>query len=283
MIEVLRRTVATLSIVFSPGYADSDVLVTVRDQIPGSTPILLDELAVLDPNEPGRYTVDLPPQPTVNLLSVTWAGAFGGVDQALTYDVEVVGEVLFTVSELRNFGDRALADEATYPDEDLISTRSRITEDFAKYCGVSFVPRYGLATLDGSGRNTAWLPNIRTTAVLHGSANGTPLSEGELADVFVYPTGKIEKIGRWNCGNRNLVIGYQHGYEEPPAAISRAGLILARYEMVRTDVAERMVTFANELGTIRLSVPGPGQHTGIPIVDETLVTYSARTLAGADI
>jgi hypothetical protein len=75
-----------------------------------------------------------------------------------------------------------------------------------------------------------------------------------------------------------VVVAYEYGWPTPPADVSRAAMILARYELVSSDISDRMVSFSNDLGEVRLSVPGNKYPTGIPIVDATLARYDETDL-----
>jgi hypothetical protein len=266
---ILRNTQATLSVVFSAGYADSTVTATITraDGTVVTTGPATKDLAVA-----GRYTYVLLPQTAVNALTVKWEGSFGGIVQSLDFPVEIVGAHLFTVAEARAFGDQALKDSAKYPDSVIIDARERITDYFKRVCSVSFTPRYGRVTLDGFRvLHSLWLPDTKVARVFTITENGVAVDP---ASVDVYPTGQLFRRVPWAADYQNITVDYQHGWEAPPDDVSRAALMLARYDLTTNQLADRFISFANELGVIRQAVPGERYPTGIPIVDAVLARYS---------
>jgi hypothetical protein len=277
---VLRNTQATLSVVFSAGNADGTVTATIT-RADGSTLSTGNATHDTSGGAPaGRYTYVLPPQAQVASLTITWAGTFGGIAQSLTFPVEVVGAHLFTVAEARAFGDRALANSTVYPDDLIIDARERITDWFAVICSVSFTPRFRRVLLDGSGTCTMWLPNTKVSRVFTLTQDGLALDIATAnaldlsADVYVYPTGRLERRSAWRYDFQNVIAEYEHGHAAPPDDISRAGMMLARYDLTTNQLADRFLSFQNDLGVIRQSVPGWKFPTGIPIVDSVLARYS---------
>lgn len=273
---VLKNTRAVLEVTFSADDADGAVTVTSlrADGTAGPGGSATNEA------EAGRYTFALSPQSELDLLTVTWSGAWGAVTQSIQTQAEIVGGYLFPLADLRSFGDRALANTTTYPDATLREARDRITDMFQDVCGVAFVPRYHRDTLDGTGNGRVYVTKHRPRRLIAVSVDGTALDAGQLADVDVYDTGKLERDATWTTGRRNVVVAYEHGWQSPPADISRAGMVLARYELVSSDISDRMLSFDNDLGTVRLSVPGRNFPTGIPVVDATLARYSEEDMVG---
>jgi len=284
MIEILQNTQAQLSVTFSTGDADGTVTVKIVDA---------DNNVVVN-NQPashsgqagsGAYTYSLPPQPAPAWLTVTWTGTFSGVVQSVTTaagaadgtgsEVQVVGGHLFTIAALRQFGDAVLADKTRWPDQTLIDARSRVTVLVEDFCNVCFFPRYGRVAVDGNLKPTVWLPDLKVNVLRSVVINGVPLTQTELGQVVVFPNGKLYRLGLWPIytSPRNIVIGYEHGYLAPPADLARAAMMITRYELVTTELAERFVTFQNDLGITRVAQPGGMAPTGIPIVDATLNRY----------
>jgi hypothetical protein len=268
--HVLKNTGATLQESFSQGAADGAVTVTAvrADGTTAST-------GTATHTTGGDYTYFLPPQVELDQLTVTWAGTWAGIAQSLVSHVEIVGEFLFTIADARTFGDRVLADTSRYPDADIRAARERVTDLFDQVCHVSFVPRYGRDTLDGTNSDTIDLTHRRPRRIISGSLQGVALTSQQIADVALYPGGRAVWIsGTWWSWRRNsIVLAYEHGWPAPPTDVSRAALVLARYDLVSNDISDRMIAFDNDLGTVRLSIPGRQFPTGIPIVDATLARY----------
>jgi hypothetical protein len=108
------------------------------------------------------------------------------------------------------------------------------------------------------------------------------LTSPELLELDLYQWGTVRRPQGWVLGTdwRNVIVSYDHGYRHPPARISRAAMTLARYELISNDISDRMIAFDNDLGSVRLSVPGMNYPTGIPFVDATLARYSENYPVG---
>jgi hypothetical protein len=274
---ILKNTRAVLEMVFSAGDADGTVTVTITGA--DGTTVQTGSATHQGIVGSGDYTFALNPQSELNSLKVVWSGAWGGVTQSITAYADVVGLNLFSLADLRAFGDQTLNDTTKYPDADLRAARGRITDTFEDVCQASFIPRYGLDVLDASGNGRMWLSHKRVRRIIAASVDGVALSD--LTVLKPYPTGRLERTtGTWNgsLNYQNVVVAYEYGWPSPPADISRAAMILARYELVSSDISDRMVSFSNDLGEVRLSVPGTKYPTGIPVVDATLARYDDTDL-----
>jgi hypothetical protein len=272
--QILKGTNALLEQVFSAGDATGNVTVTVI-RADGTTL----STGTATHGTVGQYTYVVAPQTELDYLTVTWSGTWGGVVNTITSYAEIVGGVLFPLSDLRSFGDQALSNATTYPDENLREARERITDMFQDVCSCSFIPRYQRDTLDGTGNCRLWLTRKRPTRIINATVDAVVISD--LTILKPYPTGRLERTtGIWSTGipRQNVIVSYEYGWPSPPADISRAAMILARYELVSSDISDRMVSFSNDLGEVRLSVPGNKYPTGIPIVDATLARYDETDL-----
>jgi hypothetical protein len=273
--QILKGTNALLEQVFSAGDATGNVTVTVT-RADGTTL----STGTATHGTVGQYTYVVAPQTELDYLTVTWSGTWGGVVNTITSYAEIVGGVLFPLSDLRSFGDQVLSDTVKYTDETLRESREQITDDFEDICQCSFIPRYGRDVLDGTGNCRIWLTHKRVRRIISASVDGVALSD--LTILKPYPTGRLERTnGTWGSGvlnSQNVVVAYEYGWPSPPAGISRAAKTLARYELVSSDISDRMVSFSNDLGEVRLSVPGNKYPTGIPIVDATLSRYDETDL-----
>jgi hypothetical protein len=275
--QILKNTNATLEVTFSIGNADAGVTTTVK-RADGTT---LTSGAATQTAPTGHYTFTLAPQAELDSLTVTWAGTFGGTAQSVQTFAEIVGGYLFPLADLRTFGDQALASSTSYPDAVLRQAREEITDFFERVTECSFIPRYGRETLDGNGSTRLWLDKKRVNRLIGITVDGVALSAPELALVYPYSTGRIERDAAWSWSTRqNIVVSYEYGWPSTPAAVQRAALILARYQLVSNDISDRTISFANDLGTVRLSVPGMDYPTGIPVVDATLDRYDELDIPG---
>lgn len=271
--QFLRNTEAVLSITFSSGAADGDVIVTVTSE---QGTLVETGTAIPDLVTTGRYTYPLSPQTELNRLDVAWTGAWDGIEQTITIEAEIVGAYLFTIAEARAFGDKQLADTNAYPDEDIRDARERIADEFQFICSVPFFPRYEHSVFDGNGNTALFLPYKRVLRLVAVTVNGIPLGSSDLANVYVHPSGRLERLGGWTRGQQNIAITWERGYRIVPEGIKYAALAFAHYQLVNSEITDRMVTFANELGRVRLSVPGRNNPTGIPLVDSVLNRFNDR-------
>jgi hypothetical protein len=269
--QILKNTSATLQQTFSAGAADGTVTVTITRA---------DGTSLASGNAThgagGIYTYALTPQAELDRLTVTWSGAWGGVTQSIVGQAEIVAGQLFSIADARAFGDQVLNDNTKYPDATIREARERITDLFQQCCSVSFVPRYARDILDGPSGTSVLLENRRPRRIISGSIDGTALTAGDITNIALYPTGQAAWItgSGWRSWKRaGIVVSYEHGYASPPADIQRAALTLCRYELVSNDISDRMIAFTNDLGTIRMSVPGRNYPTGLPLVDGTLARY----------
>lgn len=274
--QFLRSTTAQPGIVFSAGDADASVTYTVTTE---KGTVLQTGTATNQP-DPGFYTFQLAPQAQLNRLTIAWTGAWGLVSQTLRTYAEITGARLFTVGEARAYRDKQLADVIAYPDNDIRETHDRIVEDFQNACGVPFVPRYEheFITVNRFSSTTLWLPWKRPLRLISASVGGIPLTSPELTAVVLEPTGRMTRIGGWGSSLMPLTVEveWERGYAAPPEPIKRAALALAHYELISSEITDRMISVANELGTVRLSTPGRNAPTGIPLVDATLMRYDER-------
>jgi hypothetical protein len=272
--HILKNTSATLRITFSAGDADAGVTITVT-RADGTA--IATNAATTDSGV-GVYTYVLPVQSELDSLTAVWTGAWSGITQSITTYAEIVGGTLFTLADLRAFGDKALVSPTTYPDTDLRAARDRITDLFERVCRASFIPRFYRETLDASGNLRMWLSKKRVTRLISVTVDGTAQ---DLSLISVYNTGRIERDAWFSSSNRrSVVVAYEYGWPSPPPDIQRAAMTLARYELVTNDISDRMIAFENDLGSVRLSVPGRNFPTGIPIVDATLARYDETEPVG---
>jgi hypothetical protein len=277
--DILVNTRYTLAVEFSTGYADAAVTCTVTDQ---DNLTVASGPAVKDTATFGRYTFVLPPQPAPAWLVVNWQGTFSGVVQSVTSgagqtdgtgsDVQVVGGHLFTLDDLRQFGNRDLENPSVFPDQVLLDKRTSVTQMVEDYCHVAFFTRYARVTLDGTMTRTLWLPHLKVQKLRSAVVNGVALSTQQLGLVGIYPTGKLDRADLWPIyiQTRNITVGYEHGYSSAPLDLARAAMMIARYELRQTEFSERAQYVQNEFGAVRFAPVNP---TGIAWADAVLQRY----------
>ena len=152
--------------------------------------------------------------------------------------------------------------------------REEVTQQFEFHCSVSFVPRYGEATLDGNGGADLWLPYARTSTLHSVTIDGTSVPTSSFV---LYPSGRLHyKSGTFSAGEQNVVVTFEHGWLTPPGEVVRAALVYVQSLLIGTDIMDRSVSHTDETGTYRLSYPDMKRErpTGIPYVDAILHKYT---------
>lgn len=239
-------------------------------------------------SDPRTYVLSAVNNLTLELLTVTWTIVTGSVP--FTTLVEVAGGFYFTLVEIRT-SDSTLADEAKYPDDDLIRCRKEVEDECEMICDVAFVPRYRRVFVDGSGTSDLilydnQLRTVRTVRTYSSASSYTTFTTGELADLWLEDDLTIHRPVNvvFDDSRRNgIVIEYEHGYNAPPSDLKRATLTRLRHRLnwARTGIPDRATSFTSaEGGTYRLDTPG-AYKTGIPEVDAVYARYSRRD-SGAD-
>lgn len=288
--QILRGLAATISATFDQ---DGDVVdpgtVTVSITRADGTAVVTG--ATTDGTGATPRTYQLAPGATAMLdqLTATWTSSTLGT---VTTEVEVVGDLLFTVAEARALGgtsaSNGLLDTVAYPDAVIEAARSRITESFQDICGVAFVPRYRRVIVDRLDGSHLLLPDMRVTALrsieTRERTTWTAWTADELAEAYVTPWGGLtSELARISSGSRNVRVGYEHGWERAPQDIRRAAMILARNQIVESNFSDRATGFSSDTGTYSIGQAGTQQnawsafrHTGYPEVDAVLNRYMER-------
>jgi hypothetical protein len=82
-------------------------------------------------------------------------------------------------------------------------------------------------------------------------------------------------------GSSAVDIAYEHGYDQPPAAVSQAALIVAKDYLVRGPMDDRAIQRATDEGPVFIATPGfQGKRFGIPTVDAVVDAYGLHPVVG---
>lgn len=290
--RVLKATPETISIQFEEnGAADDPGTTTIGITNEAGTEVVAAGTATTgSTTAPRTYALTKTHTASLDRLTVAWTPTNYGAQ--VTY-VEIVGAHLFSVSEARAFDNSAMSNTTSYPTLDIEETRGRITDEFERITGVSFIPRYDRATLSGTGsaelavhtsvspRHPAlYLSSIRNVETLSESTmTWTAFTAGELAEVQILPGGVIRRAGgdAFTAGRGNVRVTYEYGVTVAPLAIKRAALTLCRYLLVPSNLNSRALQESSQFGSIQLATAGRyGDHYGIPAVDSVLDRYAER-------
>jgi hypothetical protein len=234
--------------------------------------------------------------PKLDTYTLVWSGSVNSVATEWTTTLELVGGHIFEIADLRAM-DRAFADTTKYPNALLRAVRIAVEETFesSRASQVCWVPRGRRVTLDGTapdfarayspllyGNDTRCLtvPDYEVRSVYSVSIDGTALTQQEIADIDIADNVLWRKAGvqwpSWPYGHKNIVLHYECGYDRPPAAITRAALILGREYLVKSDLPSRATATSIGDQIFRLTIAGRDGITGIPDVDAAIDQFGRK-------
>src|SRR5688572_18251330 len=263
---ILRNTPATLSItIYQDGTAtdpDDGGTVSVAD---AAGTVIASGAGTRVGSNTGRVTYQLTAANTadVNRLTITWDSleiAGNAVGPLYTY-AEVAGELLFEEAEARAFDNGAMSNTTNYTDAMIAEARTRIHDAFETILGYPLGRRYYRETLNGSGLATLLVERgsvvtVRTAETrLAGAAAWAELDADELADLYVLEGAEEvyrETLGAWPYGRQNVRLSYEAGRPIHPE-IKRAALIVARNQIVVSNIPARALSESTQTGQISLA------------------------------
>jgi hypothetical protein len=206
----------------------------------------------------------------LDTLTVTWESTTKGT---VTAYVEVVGGFLFSVADARAVS--PLQNTTTYPTAKIVAVRTLVEEAIEDACGVAFVPRYTRETLSGVGEADLPLNRARLRSIRSVSIDGETLASADLAEVGIHSARYINYPNHWDQGYSNVIVGYEHGFDFPPARISRAAILLAKRWLVEGPIDDRATSLITEDGTFALTTPGlRGALFDLPEVNAAIEEYN---------
>ena len=282
--RILRTAAVTLSHIFDPGEIPTAATGSVAVTLTRLDGTVVASGNATGPDENQAYTFPYAGSATLDILIVTWSATVNG--DALTLDqdrLEIVGGHMFGLAEARNFDPKsAIADPVKYPTQLLADTRNEVEDEAERICVQAFVPRFARDVLDGTGQ--PWLkllnPMLRTVrkvlvATTYGDAMVAfdagqlsrlpPAPDGviRLDSGFFWPASAWWSGGVWPMGRSNIIVEYEHGWDRPPATISRAGKIRIKNMLLEPTAAQ---PDRAESASPTLGIPDR-ESTGIPAVD----------------
>jgi hypothetical protein len=279
--QILRNTGALLSQTFytdeTPVNADGAVTVTVTT---ADGTVVSTGPATSAGIGSGEYTYSLAPRSALGLLTVTWAGVFGGVAQSLTSTVEIVGGFFVALAEIRALPD--MNDTGKYPTADLIKARHWFETRFEAHTCMAFVPRAATERLNGRC-STLMLKHWPVREIIAVRSYTSPtvnvaFTVDELADLLVDSSGIVQRYstGYWPV---DVEVDYEHGQAAPPADVKDVALVAIREKLIE-DVSgsrgNRQFSVATQDGIVRSSTPDADRPFGIPSVDAVANDYRSR-------
>lgn len=250
---------------YQDGTPTNDAPVTVGVTRADGTVVIAAGTATANPGT-GRYTYTLPAQASVDRLTETWTGA----NSVHTVTVEIVGGFYVTEAQIR-----AMANTATFSDAQIIAARTWFEDTFEDYTGVAWVPRYGQATIDGSGSSSLILPHmltrtVRSVTTYTAPTTSTAYTVDELAGVAYEGSGVLRRWSGYFTKGYRYVVAYEHGADSPPSDVVEAAKVaILDHLLVHLEGgrANRVFGVQTQDGIVRTSQPGDGRPFGIPEVD----------------
>jgi hypothetical protein len=172
ILQILRGTGAKPRVTFYANGAATDLdsgvpTVTVTTPVGATSNPTASKVAATT----GIYEFTLSAQAEVSMLTVTWVGPVGGVTETLTTFVEVIGQHLFTLSQMRALrvaGGTPFALTATplFSDQQIMDARAATLDEFTRILGFSPVPRFMRETHDGDGSGCVLLDELEAGPLL---------------------------------------------------------------------------------------------------------------------
>lgn len=220
----------------------------------------------------GVYTVTVPAQPVVDVLTLDWTGVISGATITARDFVEVVGGYLFGIAEARAMP--PVLDAVKYTTARLAQKRISVEQECEAICRQAFVPRFARVAVP-TGRATLLLFNTNVRALRAISINGVTQN---LTGLAVSSSGVVSG-GSWpkTTPDRPAIVEYEHGWDYPPEDLREAAILRlrSRLSLGDTGVPQRALSFSvADGGVYRLSTPSATQ-TGIPEVDGVYARYTS--------
>lgn len=220
----------------------------------------------------------------VDSLYLSAVATVDGLVQTVTKTVDVVGGHYFSLPELR--AEPNMDDATKYPTQLLLEVRDEIEGVIEQAADISFVRSYQRDRLNGNNTNMAQLSkqSERPYTLISVALNGTSetLSDfdvSEVGELYWHNAGIFLRPDR-SRGRPNLIVEYEHGWDNPPAKLRRAAM-----QAVRRVVMERVsAKLADETGstvdgvTTRYWTPDAarGRSTGIMALDAVIEAYTSE-------
>lgn len=291
MDKVLRNTAATITVTFYNGVsaAEADGAVTVTAKKADGT-TLFTTSATNDPAV-GVYSVVLPPQAQLNIITLVWAGTFTGTPITIESVVEIVGGFYFSIAELRAY-DTALLNTTKYPTQALVDARAYVEAEFEDICERAFVPRFhsesGLVADRDSGLIWTEMPEVINILTLKvngvdqiGWVNSNYFKRDKYSARALVPSDDA----RATMYATDITAEYEYGMTRVPLPIKQKALKRAKQILMgqNSTMDERATTMLiPDVGTVNLATPGlRGSETGVPDIDVVLWRYKISGGAGA--
>lgn len=259
----------------TPTDADGPVSVEVEDHAGN---VIVPSATAANPAGAGTYSVAVPPQALLTVLTATWSGTFSGSPASFTTRHEVVGGLYATPAEVRQMD--ALADVDAYPTARIYDGIDWAADVIERYTGASFVRRFAVVYLAGETATALRLGHLFPSRLLSVKSDGVAedvTGWGLTEDgVLTRATG----VFPYSTVGPNVEVAVEYGITEtPPPDIAWAARTLARQYVVDlvSRVPDRALSMTTEFGQVMLAqAGGPGRPTSLPEVNAVLNRHRHR-------
>jgi hypothetical protein len=167
----------------------------------------------------------------LDTLTVTWTATVNATPQQYVDTVEVAGDTIFTIADVRatTWGG-ATNNDTTYriSTASITAARTEVERMLEHELSFAMVPRYASETFDGDGSSVFMLSNPYPRVLRSVTVAGTALTVPQVATISVSPTGRVYYPSAWTSGYGNVVVGYEHGLSVPPSGAKQVALALAK-------------------------------------------------------
>lgn len=230
----------------------------------------------------GKVSVTVTPAQTALLdtWTVTWTATFGGQVQAFADTVEVAGDTIFTIADVRatTWGG-ATNNDTTYriSTASITAARTEVERVLEHELSFAMVPRYATETFDGNGSSVFMLSNPYPRVLRSVTVAGTALTVPQVATVSLSPTGRVYYPSAWTSGYGNVVVGYEHGLSVPPSGAKQVALALAKRLLTGAPADDRATSMSTDEQTTTFYVPGASEPFDVPAANRFVMAHSMRT------
>jgi hypothetical protein len=215
---------------------------------------------------------------SLDILTVTWE--LDGDTRGIT-KLDVVAPGGVTVAEVRAT-ESSLADQARYPSSKVRAALDVVEAMVESVTHTAFTPRLSVAHFYGKGAYVHVLPTLALRRVRWAYTTvdniRTDAETIDLDEVVANEAGIL--VGYWWWKGANVTVGYEHGWDAPPADLRSAicAAVRRRLNTPTAGIDPRAMSYQPpEGGNVVLATPGLGPWvTGIPEIDEVLVRYSSK-------
>jgi hypothetical protein len=275
--RVQRATPKTISKPFmEDGVAANPGVVTVTITRADGTVVAEDAATGGSGASARTYNLSITDTAVLDNLTATWTSATKGT---LATTVEIVGGFVFSISDVRATAwGAATNNDGTFrvSTADIVEARTEVERALEHELSFAMVPRYSLETVDGPGGTDILLrPYVRVVRSV--SVAGSVFGAGDLALVAANPWGRAYYAGGWASGFSNVVVGYEHGLDSPPAGAKQVALALAKRILVGAPADDRATSVSTEEQTTTFYVPGSSEPFDVPAANRFVASHTLRT------